>query len=219
MLLDQHTDFSRGRSGGLVFPSLAGEIRAKGSTPRSERSPWGGNGNPLQYSYLRKPMDSGAWWATVHRIAKSQTQLKWPRTYKHSFHALSGWPPPSHQHNVFTHPGALWTSTFMCLEGVTEFSLCRHDFINHWLLVIMNSIPSMSSYPIPPKLEAEAKVSRFWSRLGLSYSQSPSWSCLGADQSCPIRKKAPYYPYHSGNSKVLRALCQGLENHSIPLVA
>ena len=34
-----------------------------------------GNGNPLQYSWLENPMDGGAWWATVHGVAKSQTRL------------------------------------------------------------------------------------------------------------------------------------------------
>ena len=34
-----------------------------------------GNGNPLQYSCLENPRDGGAWWATVHRVAKSQTRL------------------------------------------------------------------------------------------------------------------------------------------------
>ena len=34
-----------------------------------------GNGNPLQYSCLESPMDGGAWWAAVHGVAKSQTQL------------------------------------------------------------------------------------------------------------------------------------------------
>ena len=33
--------------------------------------PGEGNGNPLQYSCLENPMDSGAWWATVHRVAES----------------------------------------------------------------------------------------------------------------------------------------------------
>ena len=37
------------------------------------RSPGEGNGNPLQYSCLESPMDRGAWWATVHRVAKSWT--------------------------------------------------------------------------------------------------------------------------------------------------
>ena len=36
-----------------------------------------GNGNPLQYSCLENPVDRGAWWAAVHRVAQSQTRLKW----------------------------------------------------------------------------------------------------------------------------------------------
>ena len=39
------------------------------------RSPGGGHGNPLQYSCLENPMDRGAWWAAVHRVAKSWTRL------------------------------------------------------------------------------------------------------------------------------------------------
>ena len=35
------------------------------------------NGNPLQYSFLENPRDSGAWWAVVHGVAQSQTPLKW----------------------------------------------------------------------------------------------------------------------------------------------
>ena len=41
--------------------------------PGSGRSPGEGNGNPLQYSCLEKSMDRGAWWATVHEVAKSWT--------------------------------------------------------------------------------------------------------------------------------------------------
>ena len=46
-----------------------------GSIPGLGRSPGEGNGNPLQYSCLENPMDGGAWWATVHRVAKSRTWL------------------------------------------------------------------------------------------------------------------------------------------------
>ena len=35
-----------------------------------------GNGNPLQYSCLENPVDRGAWWATVDRVAQSRTRLK-----------------------------------------------------------------------------------------------------------------------------------------------
>ena len=43
-----------------------------GSIPGLGRSPGGGNGNPLQCSCLGNPMDRGAWWAIVHRGAKSR---------------------------------------------------------------------------------------------------------------------------------------------------
>ena len=44
--------------------------------PGSKRFPEKGNGNPpLQYSCLENFMDRGAWWAAVHGVAKSQTQL------------------------------------------------------------------------------------------------------------------------------------------------
>ena len=49
------------------LPANAGYM---GSSPRSGRSPGVGNGNPLQYSCLRNPMDKGAWRATVHSVAK-----------------------------------------------------------------------------------------------------------------------------------------------------
>ena len=70
------------RSSDLGFPSgsvikdLSANAGEAGSIPESGRSPGGGNGNPLQYSCLENPMDRGAWWATVHRVTKSQTRLK-----------------------------------------------------------------------------------------------------------------------------------------------
>ena len=45
--------------------------------PRLGRSPGEEHGNPRQYSCLENPMDRGTWWATVHRVTKSRTQLKW----------------------------------------------------------------------------------------------------------------------------------------------
>ena len=53
----------------------AGDKRDLGSIPGWRRSPGEGNGNPLQYSCLENPMDRGAWRATVHGVAKSQTRL------------------------------------------------------------------------------------------------------------------------------------------------
>ena len=63
----------------LVVKNLsanAGDIRDAGSIQRSGRSPGEENGNPHEYSCLGNPMDGGSWKATVHRVIKSQIQLK-----------------------------------------------------------------------------------------------------------------------------------------------
>ena len=70
-----------------------------GLIPGSGRSPGGGHGNPLQYSCLENPMDRGAWWATVQRVAKSQTGLK--RLNMHKLLWVLGCNPP----------GGLWETT------------------------------------------------------------------------------------------------------------
>ena len=57
-------------------PANAGGIRDVGLILGLGRSPGGEHANPLQYSCLENPMDREAWWATVLRVAKSQTQLK-----------------------------------------------------------------------------------------------------------------------------------------------
>ena len=51
----------------------AGDTGDAGSIPGSGRFPGGRKGNPLQYSCLKSPMDRGAWWDTVHGVAKSRT--------------------------------------------------------------------------------------------------------------------------------------------------
>ena len=58
------------------LPPNAGDIRDTGSIPGLGRSPGGGHGNSLQYSFLENPKDSRAWQATVHGVTKSWTQLK-----------------------------------------------------------------------------------------------------------------------------------------------
>ena len=68
----------------------AGDLRDTGSIPGSGRSPEGGHGNPLQYSCLENPMGKGAWWATVHRVSKSWTWLKWLSTHACSKTAYFG---------------------------------------------------------------------------------------------------------------------------------
>ena len=65
----------------VIFPSGSDNKESAcnegdlGSIPGLGRFPGGGHGNPLQYSCWRIPMERGAWWATVHGVAKSQTRL------------------------------------------------------------------------------------------------------------------------------------------------
>ena len=56
-------------------PADTGDAVDANSISGSGRFAWGGNGNPLQYSCLENPMDTGAWQAMAHRVAKSQTRL------------------------------------------------------------------------------------------------------------------------------------------------
>ena len=61
------------------------DIGDTSSIPVSGRSPGGGHGNPLQYSCLENPINRGAWWATVHGVAKSWTRLKRLSTHIYSW--------------------------------------------------------------------------------------------------------------------------------------
>ena len=67
--LSSFTDFP----GGSDSRASAYNAGDPGSVLGTGRSPGEGNGNPLQYSYLENPMDRGAWWATVHGVAESDT--------------------------------------------------------------------------------------------------------------------------------------------------
>ena len=64
-----------GFPGGSEVKASACNAGDLSSIPGSGRSPGEGNGNPLQYSCLENPIGGGAWWATVHGVAKSQTRL------------------------------------------------------------------------------------------------------------------------------------------------
>ena len=70
-----------GSPGGSVVKNLPTDAGDAASIPGWGRSPGGGHGSPLQYSYLENPMDRGAWRATVHRVAK---ELGVPVATEHS---------------------------------------------------------------------------------------------------------------------------------------
>ena len=70
------------------LPANAGDVRDLGLILGLGRSPGRGHDSPFQYSGLENPMDRGAWWATVHRVPKSQTRLKRlsHSTHRHKYH-------------------------------------------------------------------------------------------------------------------------------------
>ena len=81
---------------GRDFPgAVVVNARDAGSGPGLGRSPGGGHGNPLQYSCLEKPMNRGAWRATVHGVTKSCTQLN-VRAHAHT-HTRMGYSPWGHK--------------------------------------------------------------------------------------------------------------------------
>ena len=86
-----------------------------------QRSPGGGHSNPLQYSCLENPMDRGAWRAMVHRVAKSQTQLKWLSMHTHAHLG------PLNSESLQFEPGYLSLSFFLeiYLKLPQEILLCN----------------------------------------------------------------------------------------------
>ena len=75
-MLTGHQLYIMGFPGGTVVKNLsanAGDSRNLGLIPGLGISPGEGNGNPLQYTCLKNPMDRGAWWAAVHDLTKTWT--------------------------------------------------------------------------------------------------------------------------------------------------
>ena len=73
--LKEVLDSIMGFPGGSDVKESACSVGDPGLIPGSGRSPAEGNGNPLHYACLENAMDGGSWQATVHGVAKSQTQL------------------------------------------------------------------------------------------------------------------------------------------------
>ena len=71
------------------LPAKAEDRRDSDLTPGLGRSPGGGHGNPLQYSCLQYPMDRGAWWSIVHRVAKNQIRLEQLNMHAHNIKSMN----------------------------------------------------------------------------------------------------------------------------------
>ena len=109
-------------------PTNAGDGRDVGLIPGSGRSPGGGHGNPPQYSCLENPMDRGPWWATVGRVAKSRTQLKWlsmqaPEVFKKIFMFIDSTVIVGHMGNL-THKSLQRELTDLDVHSLPSFLNC-----------------------------------------------------------------------------------------------
>ena len=96
------------------LPASARDTREMGLIPGSGRSSREGNGNPLQYSCLRNPVDRGAWWATVHGGCKeSDTTERHTDRHTDISHSRAG--PTLRSHfNLITSLKILSPNTVLC---------------------------------------------------------------------------------------------------------
>ena len=98
--------------GGSDSKSICLQCGRPGFDPWVGKIPWRRKGNPLQYSCLENPMDSGAWQATVHGVAKSQTWLS-------DFTSLHG--------HIWGFPGGSEVKMSACNVGDRVWSLGQED--------------------------------------------------------------------------------------------
>ena len=105
------------------LPDNAGDARDVGSIPVLERSPWEGNGNPLQYSCLENPMDRGAWWSMVHKAHLCQTRLKQLSTHACKYNDAKK-SRPSPPYSLLT-PAVYIYCIIICSLSIYLFSLNR----------------------------------------------------------------------------------------------
>ena len=85
--------------------------RRHGFDPRARKIPKGGNSNPLHYPCLENPMDKGAWWATVHGVARIRHDLMTKPP-----------PPPVSLPGKSTDRGAWWATVYRVAKSQTRMS-------------------------------------------------------------------------------------------------
>ena len=169
----------------LKWPSCSSSSNAGitgdvGLIPGSGRSPREGHGNPLQSSCLENPMDQEAWWATVHGVAKNQTQLRGLSMHTRRGGGQQGWicgdgvtvplPPPSNSLHRTNFKSLRQEEEELCQE--LEKILKKKNLGTHAALEL--SRQSLSSRPHPAPLCHTTK------QLQLPKKWRPRGTCVHA---------------------------------------
>ena len=185
-----------GFPGGSVVKNLSAKVGVAGdggSIPRSGRSLGEGPGNPFQYSCLRHLRDKGAWQATVYRVAKCQTRLKWLSTHIHK------------QVNIIDKKvrRIFRFSSVQFSRSVMSTSLRPHE-----------SQHTRPPCPSPtPRVHSDSSPSSQWCHPAISSSVVPFSSCpqsLPASESFPMSQLFPW----GGQSTRVSALASFLPKKS-----
>ena len=115
-------------------PANAGDREDTGSIPGLGRSPGVGHGNLLQYSCLENPTDRGARWATVHRFAKSRTQMKGLNMHAliHIYGVFSEPFESSLPNHFETHPCSCMYQQSIVFYGSAVFHCIKVPKFTHW---------------------------------------------------------------------------------------
>ena len=187
-----------GFPGGSEGKASACSVGDSGSIPESGRSPWEGNGNPLQHSCLKNPMDGGAWRAAVRGVAQSCPRLS-SFTWGFPLKSFSGLvqtpsystlpaPPPTHpcvsliSFSVLTPVSALQSSwLLLALQHGTHSSVVR------WLHLLFTFLKFSSA------VYFHGLLISFKSWLTITFSVRLLWSlCLNCT-CCPSHFSLLYF--------------------------
>ena len=149
------------------LPANVGDARDCGFDPWVGKIPWSRKCNPLLYSCLENPMDRGAWWATVHGVAKSQTWL----SMHHLLHLQTLWPVPM-----------LIPSAELCCCCWSLAKSCL--FVTPWTAALQFPSP-----PLCPGVCLDSCPLSRWCYPTISSSAAPSCfcpQCFSASGSFPV---------------------------------
>ena len=165
-----------GSPGGPVvknLPANAWDARDMDLIPGSERYPGEGSGNPLQYSRLENPMDRGVWWATVHVVTKSWTQLSdwtYTRTQTHTHRGIC----PLDLSHIYCNCILLFLSFSFFSPHFNQFYLCSSLVLRIFTFSSVQSLSRVQLFATPwiAAHQASLSITNSWSSLRLTSIES-----------------------------------------------